>query len=153
MILVMTHDPEVFEGAMDSKEDWNDTLVLWLEENYLQKLQDIDDAEDLCITAHGNDQEIGDEENGPDDWGFSVAFIANMLVNNLPNGYRGNVFISACMNTISNFSVRVRLLLDQNRALMNTSIVGNNRPVGMRIPSRKSVEWQWAKPAGASRQA
>ena len=72
-------------------------------------LAQLDQGEALCLSAHGNDGEIGDSSAA--DWGWDVAAIANLLAANPPVGWLGPVLISACANTVGNFSARLALAL------------------------------------------
>ncbi len=81
----------------------------------------------VCLSAHGNDEEIGDEGNGADDWGWSRRQVARLLAR-VP-GRVGPVLVHACAENVSNFSAGLALALQEERALEGVWVYGYNRPV------------------------
>lgn len=61
--------------------------------------------EALCLSAHGNNDEIGDP--APPGWEWDVSDIATLLVTNTPGGYAGPILIHACATSIVNFSANL----------------------------------------------
>jgi hypothetical protein len=108
--------------------------------------------EDLCITAHGCDEIIGDHYPSPNEWRWTPEELADYLCGALPQGYRGGIYISACMESIANYSTRLRIALDRSGRLAGVGLFGNNRTMGMAIPPRSSVMWQPSLPGRVTRQ-
>ncbi|MEJ5999789.1 hypothetical protein [Paucibacter soli] len=54
----------------------------------------LDQGEDLFISAHGNDDEIGNAAGAPAYTPQQLAAVLNNYV--LPGNYRGRIFVSAC---------------------------------------------------------
>lgn len=81
----------------------------------------------VCLSAHGNDEEIGDEGNGADDWGWNRRQVARLLAR-VP-GPVGPVLVHACAENVSNFSAGLALALEEERALEGVWVYGYNRPV------------------------
>jgi hypothetical protein len=84
-------------------------------------------GEPLCLSAHGNDEEIGDAD--APGWGWDSADIANLLVANAPGGWLGPVLIHACAEQVSNFSAHLAVALDEAQAFNQMWCYGYNRPV------------------------
>ena len=81
----------------------------------------------VCLSAHGNDEEIGDEGHGADDWGWNRRQVARLLAR-VP-GPVGPVLVHACAENVSNFSAGLALALQEERALEGVWVYGYNRPV------------------------
>jgi hypothetical protein len=139
MLIVCTKDPAVRNTAQnpDSGSDrWQPPPVL-LDPAYSQAqataamataLRRLGAGEALCFSAHGNDDEIGDEGAGPGDWGWTRAQIALLLQQNAPN-LNASILIHACAENVSNFSAGLAVALEGIRALNNVWIYGYNRPL------------------------
>ena len=85
-------------------------------------LQRVREAEDLCLSAHGNDDEIGDEND--DGWTWTASEVAALLSENLPNGYRGRILIRACTDTVASFAAHLAVELGRRRWLHGVWIYG-----------------------------
>ncbi|WNG25677.1 hypothetical protein F0U62_17880 [Cystobacter fuscus] len=83
--------------------------------------------EPLCLSAHGNDEAIGDEQSGGNNWGWSVNDIAGILRNSAPAGYSGPILVHACMEKVENFTARLALALEGQNVLNGVWIYGTNR--------------------------
>ncbi len=82
----------------------------------------VEQTEDLCLSAHGNDTEIGDEdEHG---WTWTVSEIAGLLAENLPQGYSGRILIRACTDTIASFAANLAVELERRKRLNGVWIYG-----------------------------
>lgn len=84
-------------------------------------------AQPLCLSAHGNDTEMGDE--GQQGWGWSVGDVANMLVANADPRWTGPVLIHACAKTVANFSAGLAVQLGLRQRFAGLWCYGYNRPV------------------------
>jgi hypothetical protein len=81
----------------------------------------VGDNEDLCLSAHGNDDEIGDEDGG---WTWTASQVAELLADNLPNGYRGRILIRACTDTVASFAAHLAVELERRERLYGVWIYG-----------------------------
>ncbi len=82
----------------------------------------------VCLSAHGNDEEIGDEGNGADDWGWGRRQVARLLAR-VP-GPVGPVLVHACAENVSNFGgarPRARGGAGASRASGSTATTGPSR--------------------------
>jgi len=89
-------------------------------------------AEPLCLSAHGNNEEIGDED--PAGWGWTLQDIASILNTRLPQGYNGDILISACATNVVNFSANLAQVMRNNGWRIGLWIWGYNTP----LPSNAS---------------
>lgn len=97
-------------------------------------------AEALCLSAHGNNTEIGDEESIG--WVWSAADIANLLNENLPAGYSGKILISACATNVVNFSANLAQALRDQGWRIGLWIYGYNTatPAGGTYPNPGTLD-------------
>lgn len=89
--------------------------------------------EALCLTCHGNDNEVGDAGAGGANWGWTQQQIARLLVDNVPANYAGPILINACAEQVSNFSAGLAVALQGLGRLYNVWIYGYNRSVGINV--------------------
>lgn len=97
-------------------------------------------TEDLCLSAHGNDTEIGDEdEHG---WTWTVSEIAGFLAENLPKGYSGRILIRACTDTIASFAANLAVELERRRQLNGVWIYGYIKQLAIKTqyPDPKNLD-------------
>jgi hypothetical protein len=81
----------------------------------------------LCISAHGNNTEIGDDGETPaTDWGWTTAQVAGLLKGNLPAGYEGPILIHACATSVANFSAGLAVELEKIAGLCGIWVYGYN---------------------------
>jgi Virulence factor Evf len=154
MLIVCTKDRSIIAWAKYSSSGanlWG--TIITIDPNFTQDvasselfgaLQKLGVNEPLCLSAHGNDYEIGDEGSNPLDWSWSTANIANMLDQATLQGYSGSILISACAKQLSNFSARLVVELEKIQALNGVWIYGYNKPVG--------IEQQYPDPTSLARQ-
>jgi len=138
MLIVCTKDPVVVATAQNpasGSDRWVPRIILNAQLNQAQAtaaiaraLRGLGADDPLCFSAHGNDYEIGDAGNGPNDWGWPRAEIALLLQQNAP-GLRAPILIHACAEQISNFSAGLAVELERIRALNGVWIYGYNRPL------------------------
>lgn len=105
--------------VLDAGADQNEATVELI--HYLQLLRP---QEPLCIAAHGNNNEIGDDGSGDNDWSWSCADIAKVLRLAGPNGgWSANtgsdetdakVLFQVCCSNVANFSAGVAVALEKN---------------------------------------
>jgi hypothetical protein len=138
MLIVCTQDPVVRNWAqnpLSGSNDWGAVIALPAgpQQNatqaFLNALGRLGRNEPLCLSAHGNDLEIGDEGDQPNDWGWNAHDVAELLRLSVPNHYRGPILCSVCSETVANFSAGLAVALETARALNGVWIYGYNRPV------------------------
>ncbi|MDJ0824395.1 MAG: hypothetical protein QNJ16_02715 [Rhodobacter sp.] len=152
MLIVCTKDNEIVQAAQnkESAKAWAPLKIVnsGLNQNqatlaiagFLQGLGN----EPLCFSAHGNDEEIGDESSP---WGWDSDDIAGLLKANKPN-YKGPILIHACSENVSNFSAHLAVALKKKNALIGVWIYGYNKAIdsdaGFPDPNKldKNVELQ-----------
>lgn len=78
--------------------------------NFRGAIQALIDGEPLCMSGHGNDKAIGDEESGPDDWGWNPNQLADLLAATTVRIKL--VLISACAKTVINLAPNVAVALE-----------------------------------------
>lgn len=141
MIIVCTKDGAVVNWTNNNQSGanlWGNAFAINPMANQDQATQMLCNAlaflglnEPLCLTAHGNDIEMGDPGNGPYDWTWNVNLIAGCLAVSVPAGYTGPILIRICANQITNFSARLAVSLQNGQALNGVWIYGYNRAVPM----------------------
>lgn len=155
MLIVCTPDDDIVQTALNPNSGsgaWGEVIVLNPNLNLnqatagiAQALNQLQNGEPLCFSAHGSNEEIGDA-----DWRWSFRDIAGLLVQNT-NGYRnGLILIHACASQIVNFSAHLAVELDDWNAqhdrddLAGTWIYGYNHavPVNARFPRPELVGQQ-----------
>lgn len=155
MLIVCTADADIVQTALDPDSDsgaWGEVIVLHPQLNMnqatagiAQALNQLQNGEPLCFSAHGSNEEIGDIA-----WRWSFRDVAGLLVQNT-NGYRdGLILIHACASRIVNFSAHLAVELDtwneqnQRQDLAGTWVYGYNRavPVNARFPRPELVSQQ-----------
>jgi hypothetical protein len=123
MLIVLTQDQDIINGVLSP----NSNAQSWAPVNFLQEggnptasvalkalLKKLGANEDLCITGHGNDNEIGDENlSGMQSWTWSVMQLANLLQVNLPDGYKGRIVLEVCAKTANSFASKLAYQLGQ----------------------------------------
>jgi len=121
MIIVLTQDKAIKKWcqSLDSNsENWED---LWFIESgsaptatvllnrYLKK---VTHDEPLCITGHGNDNEIGDQNvSGPESWSWSPEELAVYLNQCLPSNYNAPILLEVCSDSVTNFASKLAMNL------------------------------------------
>jgi hypothetical protein len=106
-------------------------------------------GEDLCIMAHGNNEEIGDSENGAKDWGWTYKRLARLLATEV-QVTPGKVLIETCAENVSNFATRVVTRLEGNWINIGhlngvevygySTAVGATRPIPTPAQLTKNIE-------------
>lgn len=84
--------------------------------------------EALCLSAHGNNAEIGDA--GPRGWVWNADDIARILQGALPVGYNAPILISACATNVVNFSAALAHAFRVQRWRGGLFIYGYNTALG-----------------------
>jgi hypothetical protein len=93
---------------------------------FAESLQGLGAHEPLCLSAHGNDNEIGDAEDG---WSWSTAEVAELLEQNAPGEWDGPVLIHACAENVTNFSAGLAVALEMRDVFQGLWCYGYNRSV------------------------
>ncbi|WP_067540154.1 hypothetical protein [Nocardia crassostreae] len=88
----------VDKGYKDSYTDKSDSFGIAYA--YNKKLWPggirLEKKENLFITAHGNDEEIGDADDTGPAMSFEAATLAGILKQIIPTGYTGDIYLSTC---------------------------------------------------------
>jgi len=139
MLIVCTKDPVVVGAAQAQRSgagSWGNLVIIDPRFNQAQAttviqgaLSKAGDAEPVCFSAHGNDNEIGDAGTGRNDWGWSRERLAWNLSTAMPRRFSGPILIHACAKNVSNFSAGLAVALDHIRALNGVWIYGYQRAV------------------------
>ncbi len=138
MLIVCTQDPAIASWAQNPKSNsgsWQNVFCLTAGQNQTQAtnqlkghLANLSQTEPLCLSAHGNDTEIGDEGSGLSDWGWTTADIAQYLADKCPKN-KGPMLMSVCCKTVANFSAGLATKLGKIPALKGVWIYGYNKSV------------------------
>ncbi|WP_265520313.1 hypothetical protein [Oerskovia flava] len=135
MLIVCTQDTRIRTSTADPSSGssaWGDVVELPVgaqvhaDQGFAHALAGLTDP--LCLSAHGNDTELGDADSRPQDWEWSVDQIGDLLTR-VPPGYADPILVHACAEQISNFAARLALALAQRRVLDGVWVYGYNRPV------------------------
>lgn len=88
--------------------------------------------ENLCITGHGNDTEVGDAEmSGKQSWTWSVSEFADLLASNLPQHYGGTILMEVCAESMTSFAANLAEALRQKGKLKDVWIYGYTKAVAV----------------------
>jgi hypothetical protein len=140
MIIVCTKDPNIVAWTQDTTQSGSPlwTRIFVLDGSFDQRQANrafaaalglLGKNEPLCLSAHGNDYEIGDAGSSVGDWSWSRADVASLLATSAPQGYAGPILIRACANTVSNFSAGLAVALQNIPALNGAWVYGYNLAV------------------------
>jgi len=151
MLIVCTQDKEIRRADVQTKS-WGTVTVLpaggqeKASEVFKRTLMTLRNGEPLCISAHGNDSEIGD--SSPEMWRWSYQAVALMLSEPIKkNAIPSAIFISACGRSVANFSTQLvvelgKLLYTDDSALPNVWVYGYNNDISsaQQIPSPDQLD-------------
>lgn len=135
MLIVCTQDETIRNAATDPEKGgpaWAPVILLpegpraTAQEQFEQSLAELAEDDALCLSAHGNDQALGDAHGG---WTWSTANIAALMVANITTDWGGPVLIHACARTVANFSAGLAVAIEQHRCFDELWCYGYNRPV------------------------
>ena len=134
MIIVCTQDPAVRNNTAGASA-WGAFKLLTTGSSQSSATAQLNTAivqlgqhEALCLSAHGNNTEIGDPD--PSGWTWTTSQIASSLQQQLPLGYDGAILISACASNIVNFSANLAQELRNNGWRLGLWIYGYNKALG-----------------------
>jgi hypothetical protein len=135
MFIVCTQDRRIRDWAVDPASHsgaWGEVRMLPIggfprADERLRRLVESVTDEPLCLAAHGNDDEIGDEHRG---WGWSYQVLASMFVSRT-TPYGGPILIWACAKNVVNFSANLAVELGRCHVMAGVWIYGYNRAVGI----------------------
>jgi hypothetical protein len=86
--------------------------------------------EALCITGHGSDTEVGDENpSGKMSWVWSASELAAYLAALLPNNYSGPILMEVCSKSVTSFAANVAEALRAKGKLKGVWIFGYSKSV------------------------
>jgi hypothetical protein len=121
MLIVATQDPRVrayCQQPQSQSAAWGAVLPIdagltqgEAERQLIAYLSGLNPGENLCIVAHGNDEEIGDSQAGGSNWGWTYKRLARLLANNVAVT-PGTVLLHTCAEDVSNFATRVVVRLE-----------------------------------------
>src|SRR4051812_25816350 len=111
MLIVLTQDQKILNWCHDAKS----AAAQWGQLNAVNSggapaattqlkrfLSQVRANENLCVTGHGNDTEVGDEEtSGKQSWNWSASEFADLLACNLPQNYGGTILMEVCADTMT----------------------------------------------------
>lgn len=135
MLIVCTQDPVIRDTAASPAKGgpaWAPVELLPLggqvaaDIAFAEALRELPAGQALCLSAHGNDREIGDAE---DEWTWTAADVAALLHENVAANWTGPILIHACAKNVSNFSARLARALGEIAAFPGRWCYGYNRPV------------------------
>lgn len=137
MLIVCTKDQTIVDWTKSSESGakaWGELVILDSGLTQLDATIQLVDVlkrltDPLCLSAHGNDTEIGDEGSGGKYWTWTYKQLASHFLQ-APGSYRGPVLIHACAKSISNFSTYLVLALQEIKELDGAWIYGYNTPIG-----------------------
>jgi hypothetical protein len=93
---------------------------------FAHALREMPAGRPLCLTAHGNDIEIGDFEGG---WGWTTGQIADLLRTNAPPAWRGPILVHACAETVADFAAGLAVAIEMRQVFAGLWCYGYNRDV------------------------
>ncbi len=135
MLIVCTQDPVIRNTATEPAKGigpWEPVIQIPLgpqaaaNEAFAEALQELPAGQALCLSAHGNDTELGDAEGG---WTWDTAEVAELLQENAPGEWAGPILIHACAENVANFSAGLAVALEMRGAFEGLWCFGYNRPV------------------------
>jgi len=147
MLIVATQDPRVraYCQLPESKASaWGAVLPIDAgltqgdaQQQLIKYLNGLHAGENLCILAHGNDEEIGDSAAGGKNWGWTYKSLARMLATEVAVA-PGIVLIQSCAERVDNFATRMVVRLEgswQNIGhLAGVEVYGYSTAVGTTQP-------------------
>jgi hypothetical protein len=117
MLIVITQDKNVIQWCKEPQSKASRWGALWviteggaptatvLLKRYLNLVQP---NEPLCITGHGNNFEIGDEnQSGKLSWAWGVDEFVGFLDAELPENFSGPILLEVCADSRTNFAFRL----------------------------------------------
>ncbi len=151
MLIVCTQDLAIREAAEDPTKGggaWGAISLLppggqpGATVNFRARLAEIGEHEPLCLSAHGNNDEIGDE--GAAGWGWSYQEVAALLQENVLATWKGPILIHACATAVVNFSANLAVRLGGLPAFAGIWCYGYNRavPSGQGFPDPTKLAQQ-----------
>ncbi len=137
MLIVVTHDKKIRDWVNDEKSGasaWNNVEQLSLRERHpdaalAELLKGVGDKEALCVTGHGNDEEIGDEDSEKGAWEWTAEKLAKTLAANLPENYQAPILIDSCGEANKSFVGKLALGLQELKKLNGIWIFGYDKKI------------------------
>ncbi|WP_158939724.1 hypothetical protein [Burkholderia sp. S171] len=131
MIIVCTTDQSIIQYAQSQGSGaalWGNVNVLAAANNLAATVAQLQPNEPLCLCAHGNNSEIGDDD--AQGWGWTYDQIAAILAANVPAGF-STILIYACATNVANYSAALAVELENNQALNGLWCYGWNTPLAI----------------------
>lgn len=135
MLIVCTQDPVIRQAATDVEKGgpaWAPVVQLprgaqpGAQAQFAASLRNLGVNEALCLSAHGNDTELGDAEGG---WTWTPTDVATLLAGNVAERWMGPILVHACAETVANFSAGLAVALERLRSFNGLWCYSFNRPV------------------------
>ncbi|GAB4585133.1 hypothetical protein [Nocardia sp. IFM 10818] len=101
----------------------------------------LEKKENLFITAHGNDEEIGDEDDTGPALSFTPATLAGILKPIIPTGYTGDIYLSTC----NSFEFAKSLKTSLGDLTSGSDFYGTKKSIGYKIQGAGGSNWHEAK--------
>lgn len=93
-------------------------------------LSQVGSNEDPCITGHGNDTEVGDEESyGSQSWTWSASELVGLLGGNLPNNDSAAILMEVCSESMTSFAANLAESLRKNGVSKKVWLYGHTKAV------------------------
>lgn len=137
MFIVVTHDESIREWAESDESGasaWQNVNLLSLKDRDPDKklaelLGGVGAGEPLCISGHGNDEEIGDEENNRFDWGWDTGQLAKLLSDHLTADFQAPILIDSCGAPNKSFVAKLAIELEKLKKFKSIWIFGYDKKV------------------------
>lgn len=143
MLIVITRDQDIMDWANSAESKsaaWAPVKQLSAgtqseANSQLQRyLSLVKSSEPLCITGHGNDEEVGDEGSNPADWTWTHDELAQQLGAGLVGGYKGPILMEVCAESVTDFAAHLVLSLENRQVLNGVWVYGYNKSVDVTHP-------------------
>lgn len=141
MLIVLTQDQEIENWCRDAESgasQWGQLNVVnaggapAASVLLARFLSQVGANENLCITGHGNNDEIGDAEtSGRQSWSWSTSEFADLLASKLPHNYSGAILMEVCADSMTSFAANLAEALRNNGKLKGVWIYGYAKAVAV----------------------
>jgi hypothetical protein len=135
MLIVCTQDPVVRNTATQAGKGgaaWAPVRLIPLGTQaaadgvFAEVLGELEAGDALCLSAHGNDTELGDAVGG---WTWSTAEIAELIQEHAPAEWGGPILIHACAESVADFAAGLAVALEMRGVFDGLWCYGYNRAV------------------------
>lgn len=137
MLIVVTHDKKIrnwVDNEQSGANAWGKIEQLSSRDRkphdaLAALLKGVVKNEALCVTGHGNDAEIGDEDTGRGAWEWTAAQLATALAENLPADYQAPILIESCGQPTRSFVGNLAVALEKLEKLNKVWIFGYDKGI------------------------